>query len=122
MFRKGTRRAFRRGAQVEWKVFSRFIYLFAALGFILAIKWMNHPSTARRGVIIGEIGMLLAVIGTLMRAKSRIYVDPGRPRHRRSDRRAPGVPDADDRGSAVDRALARFWRAGVGADRHGRIL
>ena len=48
------------------------IYLFAALGFILAIKWMNHPSTARRGVIIGEIGMLLAVIGTLMRAEVRI--------------------------------------------------
>jgi NAD(P) transhydrogenase subunit beta len=45
------------------------IYLFAALGFILAIKWMNHPSTARRGVIIGEIGMLLAVIGTLLRAE-----------------------------------------------------
>src|ERR1700728_4239497 len=45
------------------------IYLFAALGFILAMKWMNHPSTARRGVIIGEIGMLLAVIGTLLRAE-----------------------------------------------------
>jgi NAD(P) transhydrogenase subunit beta len=45
------------------------IYLFAALGFILAIKWMNHPSTARRGVIIGEIGMLLAVVGTLLRAE-----------------------------------------------------
>jgi len=45
------------------------IYLFAALGFILAIKWMNHPSTARRGVIIGEIGMLLAVVGTLLRAQ-----------------------------------------------------
>src|SRR5579863_8512355 len=44
-----------------------FIYLLASLGFILAIKWMNHPSTARRGVIIGELGMLLAVIGTLLR-------------------------------------------------------
>jgi len=43
------------------------IYLLAAVGFILAMKWMNHPSTARRGVIIGEIGMLLAVIGTLLR-------------------------------------------------------
>ncbi len=43
------------------------IYLLAAIGFILAIKWMNHPSTARRGVIIGEIGMLLAVLGTLLR-------------------------------------------------------
>jgi NAD(P) transhydrogenase subunit beta len=45
-----------------------FIYLLASAGFILAIKWMNHPSTARRGVIIGELGMLLAVIGTLLRS------------------------------------------------------
>jgi NAD(P) transhydrogenase subunit beta len=44
-----------------------FIYLAASIGFILAVKWMNHPETARRGVIIGEIGMLLAVIGTLLR-------------------------------------------------------
>jgi proton-translocating NAD(P)+ transhydrogenase subunit beta len=47
-----------------------FIYLLAAAGFVMAIKWMNHPSTARRGVIIGEIGMLLAVIGTLLRAET----------------------------------------------------
>jgi NAD(P) transhydrogenase subunit beta len=45
------------------------IYLLAALGFILAIKWMSHPATARRGVIIGEIGMVLAVVGTLLRAE-----------------------------------------------------
>jgi NAD(P) transhydrogenase subunit beta len=45
------------------------IYLLASVGFILAVKWMNNPATARRGVIIGEIGMLLAVIGTLMRAE-----------------------------------------------------
>ncbi len=43
------------------------IYLLASIGFILAIKWMSHPSTARQGVIIGEIGMLLAVIGTFLR-------------------------------------------------------
>ncbi len=44
-----------------------FIYILASVGFVLAMKWMNHPSTARRGVIIGEIGMLLAVIGTMLR-------------------------------------------------------
>jgi NAD(P) transhydrogenase subunit beta len=44
-----------------------FIYILASVGFVLAMKWMNHPSTARRGVIIGEIGMLLAVVGTMMR-------------------------------------------------------
>ena len=44
-----------------------FIYMLAAMGFILAIKWMNSPATARRGVIVGEIGMILAVAGTLLR-------------------------------------------------------
>ena len=43
------------------------LYILAAAGFILAIKWMNSPTTARRGVIVGEIGMLLAVVGTLLR-------------------------------------------------------
>jgi NAD(P) transhydrogenase subunit beta len=43
------------------------MYILAAAGFILAIKWMSSPATARRGVIVGEIGMLLAVVGTLLR-------------------------------------------------------
>jgi NAD(P) transhydrogenase subunit beta len=43
------------------------LYLLAAAGFILAIKWMSSPVTARRGVIVGELGMLLAVVGTLLR-------------------------------------------------------
>src|ERR1700676_4994025 len=42
-------------------------FMLAAASFILAIKWMNSPATARRGVIVGEIGMLLAVVGTLLR-------------------------------------------------------
>ena len=42
-------------------------YLLAAAGFILALKWMRSPATARRGVIAGEVGMLLAVVGTLLR-------------------------------------------------------
>jgi NAD(P) transhydrogenase subunit beta len=43
------------------------LYLVAAALFILALKWMSAPATARRGVISGEVGMLLAVVGTLMR-------------------------------------------------------
>ena len=42
------------------------LYILAAAGFILALKWMSSPATARRGVIAGEAGMLLAVIGTLL--------------------------------------------------------
>jgi NAD(P) transhydrogenase subunit beta len=44
-----------------------YIYIVAAALFILSLKWMNSPRTARRGVFAGEIGMLLAIIGTLMR-------------------------------------------------------
>jgi H+-translocating NAD(P) transhydrogenase subunit beta len=43
------------------------VYLLAAAGFILALKWMSSPATARRGVFAGEIGMLMAVAGTLLR-------------------------------------------------------
>jgi NAD(P) transhydrogenase subunit beta len=46
-----------------------FIYLLAGVSFILALKWMSHPTTARRGTKIGEIGMLLAVVGTLLKAE-----------------------------------------------------
>src|SRR5208283_4597552 len=43
------------------------LYILAAIGFILAIKWMSSPETARRGVYAGEIGMVLAVVSTLLR-------------------------------------------------------
>ena len=42
-------------------------YVVASGLFVLALMWMSHPSTARRGVRCGEIGMLLAIIGTLVR-------------------------------------------------------
>jgi NAD(P) transhydrogenase subunit beta len=41
-------------------------YLVAAVCFILSLMWMSHPSTARRGVQVGEFGMLLAIVGTLL--------------------------------------------------------
>jgi H+-translocating NAD(P) transhydrogenase subunit beta len=41
-------------------------YLIAAALFILSLKWLSHPRTARHGVLAGEIGMALAVVGTLM--------------------------------------------------------
>src|SRR5512139_4045776 len=43
-----------------------YIYILAAALFILSLKWMNSPATARRGVFSGEIGMLLAITGTLL--------------------------------------------------------
>jgi H+-translocating NAD(P) transhydrogenase subunit beta len=40
-------------------------YLFAVTCFVLALKWLSHPTTARRGVKAGEVGMLVAVVATL---------------------------------------------------------
>jgi NAD(P) transhydrogenase subunit beta len=41
-------------------------YIVAAVLFILSLKWLSHPRTARRGVRAGEIGMAVAIIGTLL--------------------------------------------------------
>jgi len=43
------------------------IYLVASALFILSLKWMSSPSTARHGIWAGEIGMVLAIGGTLLR-------------------------------------------------------
>jgi NAD(P) transhydrogenase subunit beta len=42
-------------------------YLAASILFILGLKALNSPETARRGIFLAEIGMLLAVVGTLLR-------------------------------------------------------
>ncbi|MBI4902213.1 MAG: NAD(P)(+) transhydrogenase (Re/Si-specific) subunit beta [Acidobacteria bacterium] len=47
--------------------FWQFAYLLAAVTIILSIKWLNSPATARKGVQAGQIGMLAAIIGTLLR-------------------------------------------------------
>ena len=40
-------------------------YLIATGLFVLSLKWLSSPTTARRGVWAGEAGMLLAIVGTL---------------------------------------------------------
>ncbi|HRJ75615.1 MAG TPA: NAD(P)(+) transhydrogenase (Re/Si-specific) subunit beta, partial [Anaerolineales bacterium] len=42
------------------------VYLIASVLFILGLKGLSHPETARRGMHFAEIGMLLAIIGTLV--------------------------------------------------------
>jgi NAD(P) transhydrogenase subunit beta len=41
-------------------------YFVAAVLFILSLRWLNHPRTARRGVAAGVAGMSAAIIGTLL--------------------------------------------------------
>jgi NAD(P) transhydrogenase subunit beta len=43
-------------------------YLVASILFILSLKMMSHPETARRGMFLAESGMFAAIIGTLVGA------------------------------------------------------
>ncbi len=42
------------------------LYLIASALFILSLKWMSSPATARHGLFAGEIGMVIAIAGTLL--------------------------------------------------------
>ncbi|HYA36333.1 MAG TPA: NAD(P)(+) transhydrogenase (Re/Si-specific) subunit beta [Candidatus Binataceae bacterium] len=41
-------------------------YICAVALFILSLRWLSAPATARRGVLAGEIGMGLAIAATLL--------------------------------------------------------
>jgi NAD(P) transhydrogenase subunit beta len=42
------------------------VYLASAVLFILALKGLTHPASARRGNLYGMLGMLLAIVATLL--------------------------------------------------------
>src|SRR5215813_5121967 len=46
--------------------FIEVTYIIATALFILSLKWLSSPTTARRGVWAGELGMALAICGTLL--------------------------------------------------------
>jgi H+-translocating NAD(P) transhydrogenase subunit beta len=48
------------------QVLVELLYLIASVLFILSLKWMSSPTTARHGIWAGEIGMVLAIGGTLL--------------------------------------------------------
>src|SRR5262252_3527261 len=45
---------------------TEFSYLLASVLFILGLRGMSHPETARRGMRLAQLGMLMAVLGTLL--------------------------------------------------------
>jgi H+-translocating NAD(P) transhydrogenase subunit beta len=47
------------------------IYLIASVTFIIGLKMLSHPDTARRGNLIAAAGMTLAIFGTIF-----LYEDP----------------------------------------------
>jgi NAD(P) transhydrogenase subunit beta len=53
--------------------FIEFSYLLASILFILGLRGMSHPETARRGMHLAEFGMATAVIGTLLQREIISY-------------------------------------------------
>jgi H+-translocating NAD(P) transhydrogenase subunit beta len=47
-------------------IFIEVSYLLASILFILGLRGLSHPDTARRGMHLAEFGMLLAILGTLV--------------------------------------------------------
>ena len=41
------------------------VYLIASVTFIIGLKMMGNPKTARNGNLIGAVGMTLAILGTI---------------------------------------------------------
>ena len=41
------------------------IYLISTVAFVIGLKFLGHPSTAKKGNLISAAGMVLAIIGTL---------------------------------------------------------
>jgi NAD(P) transhydrogenase subunit beta len=48
-------------------------YLASAILFILALKGLTHPATARRGNVYGMVGMAVAIAATLMGTEVQSY-------------------------------------------------
>ncbi|HEX2415942.1 MAG TPA: NAD(P)(+) transhydrogenase (Re/Si-specific) subunit beta [Thermoleophilaceae bacterium] len=46
--------------------FIRVLYIVAFICFILGLRLLNHPRTARRGNMIAAVGMAIAVVATLL--------------------------------------------------------
>jgi NAD(P) transhydrogenase subunit beta len=54
--------------------FIELSYLLASILFILGLKGLSHPESAKRGMHLAEFGMLMAIIGTLMHYEIVTYV------------------------------------------------
>ena len=53
------------------------LYLISALMFIFALRGLSHPESSRLGNIFGIVGMVIAIITTLMFKSVLSYVEIG---------------------------------------------
>ena len=58
---------------VHWEYLTQVTYLAASVLFILGLKGLTNPAKARRGMQLAAIGMLVAVLGTLLHQQIVTY-------------------------------------------------
>ncbi|MBS1927659.1 MAG: NAD(P)(+) transhydrogenase (Re/Si-specific) subunit beta [Chitinophagaceae bacterium] len=49
-------------------------YLIASVTFIVGLKMLSHPATARRGNLIAAAGMAIAIFGTIFLPRNGVYL------------------------------------------------
>jgi NAD(P) transhydrogenase subunit beta len=49
-----------------FEILVQFVYLIASILFILSLKWMSHPSTARRAIWAAELAIVLSIIAMML--------------------------------------------------------
>jgi proton-translocating NAD(P)+ transhydrogenase subunit beta len=54
-------------------IFTNLVYLISAILFILGLKGLNSPETARRGQKLAALGMAMAIVGTLIQKQIISY-------------------------------------------------
>ena len=92
--------------------FMEATYLIASILFVLALKGMSHPETARRGMFLAEGGHVRRHHRHACRhAHRHLGMDHRRPHPRLHHRRMDGRLRSHDRHAAANRALARIRRA-----------
>ena len=95
-----------------------FAYIAAAVLFILSLKFLSSPKSARWGVLAGEIGAALAVVVTLFNPEVVQYKWVLIPLIIGAGVGVPTGLGAYDGGAAADRLEPCFRRAVGGDDRH----
>ena len=69
------------------------LYLVTIVCFVLALRFLSSPATARRGNQIGAVGMAIAIVATLLQGERPPHVADGA-RSSRSAARSARSPRA----------------------------
>ncbi len=104
----------------------KFIYILASLTFVLGLKLMSSPKTARKGNLIAAAGMTAAILGTIFlhggKVPVLIYLLYFRSdRSRNCSRMAHSEEGANDKNARAGIHVQRYGRCLRGADLAHRI-